>query len=215
MTCQQVREDVAVSLLRRAAYPSSADEHLRGCEECRREAADLERVARLLPYAAPVLSAGPRPDDRGLRELLAAASGQRRRRRTLGLAVGVAAAVVLVGAVAPAGYRAVAGDPTVPVVVAGVDAASGVSGSVTLDPAGDAGNGTLLGVSVQGVPAGTRCRLVVRSASGAEEVAATWTASYAGEATLTARSGVAATDIASVELTDATDGQPLLTLTAG
>lgn len=210
MTCQEVREEVAVSVLRGDPVTEEVTQHLSSCPACAAEAEELQAMRPLLETAVPV-GVEARPDELALQRLLSAAhreSQTRRRRQWLAAAVAVVAALVLAVGTGVVVHQHAVGAFT-PVTAAGMSTSTGVSGSVHLTASGA---GSDLGVSVKGVAPGTRCSLVVIDASGQRHVAAWWRASYVGTATVTAHSDVAAKDVASIELTNSRTGQTLLAM---
>lgn len=165
-------------------------DHLPGCPSCR---AALQRVAGLPGLLARVPSEAaasglPRPEQRLLDRVLVAAShetAQRRRRRRV-LAVAAAAALVLGGAGALAvAQRDVPWDRST--TLAGAQGA--VQARVELQPSAA---GTELTLELSGVAPGQECRLVAVGADGTRDVAATWQASYTGQATIRGHTAVEA-----------------------
>jgi hypothetical protein len=75
--------------------------------------------------------------------------------------------------------------------------ATGAAASFTLRPAEW---GTAVRVRLSGVPAGTRCRLLVRGRNGRREIAGTWRATYEGTARVTAATAIPARDVAALEV---------------
>jgi RNA polymerase sigma-70 factor (ECF subfamily) len=97
------------------------------------------------------------------------------------------------------------------VTLAGTDARTAVHLEVRLRPTG---HGTELGARIRGVPPGERCRLVAVDRAGRSEVAATWTATYAGTAEVTGSTAVPAADLDAVRVV-ADDGTVLAVATSG
>jgi anti-sigma factor RsiW len=179
--CEQVRIDLGGYVLGalEPAERRAVDEHLAHCPDCRNELAELAEMPALLgrlteAEAADGLAVDPSPAL--LDGLLARVSAerQRTRRRTLVsvAAVGIAAVLgsgIVTGAVVGGGGAAV----TTAV------AAQGVTASADLH---SAAHGTAIDMSISGVPAGERCRLVVVDASGRQQVVSEWEVDYAGTA---------------------------------
>jgi hypothetical protein len=92
------------------------------------------------------------------------------------------------------------------VVVEAVDATSHVHATVSYVPAG---SGTNLWLSLDGVAAGEHCELIAVGASGRREVAATWEASYEGEAKVPGMTAIAASALTGFEVAT-TDGRHLV-----
>jgi hypothetical protein len=102
------------------------------------------------------------------------------------------------------------GDGSDVVTLAGTDAGTAVHLEVRLRPTA---HGTELAARVHGVPPGERCRLLAVDRSGRTEVAATWTATYAGTADVTGSTAVRADDLDAVRVV-ADDGTVLAVATA-
>jgi hypothetical protein len=94
-------------------------------------------------------------------------------------------------------------------VVSTVDPATGVHAKVTLVPTP---TGTELALALSGVVPGEHCRLVAIDHAGTREVAATWVASYEGQANITGATSLTRADIASLEVVRL-DGRPLARIT--
>jgi anti-sigma factor RsiW len=183
--CAQVREELGVYVVGaiEPADRARVDRHLASCALCRNELAGLAGLPGMLRKitADEALRAwmddaagpppAPPPD-----ALLARARRIRMRRR---LAATVAAAVLL-GLAGAGGLRAFAAQPTSPASLA-IPWTAMINGS---SPATGAWAevryaarpwGTELEVQVTGIPAGTRCQLVVTGPGGREVVAGGWT----------------------------------------
>lgn len=182
--------------------------HLAGCPSCRREWERLRHTAARLGGLVPENSVdGPPPGELPLRRALRRIRDQgvrdRRRRRitaataaavVIGLALGSGA--VLARSTAPDAGAAVAADPsTGSVVLAG----TGVAGTVLSATVTPAAGWVRLSVTVRGVPAGERCRLIVLSRAGGRELAGSWVAADTGGARRTSLDGSAAVAPADVE----------------
>jgi hypothetical protein len=178
--------------------------HLAACPACRDELAELAGLPGLLSRIdpddvagrAPAAARAPAPGlaDRLVERLRAA---RRARRRRVGAFAAGALAVALVGiAIA----LATTDDSTAPAGRPAVTAATGPGGvraTMALQPAAW---GTAVRVSLRGVPAGTRCRLVAVSRGGRREVAGTWRADYEGHADVTTATAIQQSDLASLDV---------------
>jgi hypothetical protein len=124
----------------------------------------------------------------------------RRSRRWL---VGAAAAVVaaVVGVVA-----SLAGSPSAPAFRA-ANYATGVHGQARLHATA---SGTRINLTVTGLPADERCRLVAVSRRGSD-VAATWSASYDGSARIIVTSAIHEDQLTAL-LVESASHRPLLTI---
>ncbi len=165
-----------------AAQSRAVEEHLAGCPACRREWEELRGMVHLLDDVPPeAFLEGPPDGDlmlqRTLRQVRSEA-GSRGRRRGFALvaAAAVAVAAVLGGGVligrttAPPAVTA-APAPAADAVTLSGGGAPGVSMTATLTPAT---GWVRLTASVQGVPAGERCLLVVVARDGTRHIAGGW-----------------------------------------
>lgn len=213
MNCQEVRENAAAALMTGEQNQSSVADHLDTCDNCRREIDELLSVVDLLALAPPPATTR-QPDDLLLHRMLVQVAGERRRRRMV-IGIAVAASVALILAVPAA--LSVFSDGTRPPATADVatlsaqaaDAQTGVRGTAQLQ---SSAVGSDLVVSVRGVEAGTRCRLLVVNRDGERSVVDTWTASYEGRATVTTTTTLSMSQVSHVELVDAVDAGLLLRL---
>jgi hypothetical protein len=215
--CAQAREDAALALLAGRPPDDRTRRHLAGCPDCAREA---DRLAPLPDLLDLVRDPALRPvDDQPPAELLERLLGQvRRRRRTRRLALGAAAAALLLPAGlagwhelgesrAPDATRAVAAGAD-PVVVRRVaDPATGAWMTVELRAAA---RGSDLTVSVGGLPAGVRCRLLALTRTGSADVAGSWTASAADTWTVHGSVAARSQDLTAVQIVDESTGRVLL-----
>jgi len=162
------------------AQSRAVEQHLAGCAACRREWEELRGMVDLLDDVPPEAFLDGPPDaelllQRTVRRVRGEARAQRRRRR----AVLVAAAAVALGAVLGGGVLigrttappAVTAAPAPDAVVLSGDGAPGVSMTTTLTPAA---GWVRLTTTVQGIPAGERCRIVVEARDGSRHVAGGW-----------------------------------------
>jgi anti-sigma factor RsiW len=169
------------------AQSRAVEEHLAGCPACRREWEELRGMVDLLDDVPPEAFLDGPPDAelvlrRTLRQVRAEAAAQRRRRRLqLVGAAAAALAVVLGGGVligretAPPPAATAAKAPGAVVLSGGGE--PGVSMTTTLTPAA---GWVRLSTSVQGIPAGERCRIVVVARDGTREIAGSWLVSPSG-----------------------------------
>ncbi len=177
--CREWRESLGAYVLGQLPEHErpALDAHLEGCAECRAELAELEPVARAMPFADPEHVAAPAPLPAGLGERVAAAvageqrSARKRRRLQFGLGFATAAAAAAIAAVLLISGGGTAG------TTAGerhVDFASlppGMEIAATLEPRAF---GTEIRMAVEGVPSGTLCRVVLRGADGSRKPAGTF-----------------------------------------
>jgi hypothetical protein len=211
VTCEEVLGSAAVALLTGDPVEADVASHLDVCESCEAELARLASLpgvlARLDPRDLQVLdtaeAAGPALLDR----LLASASRDRRRRRRAGMLAVAAAAVLLV--VVPLGAWGVTrlGQPgqssaaPAPAQISrtATDASTGISGKVQVWASA---LGSVLDVSISGVPSGTRCTIVVVTKNGTSQTAASWQATYTGTAQVRVSVAAPVSSIARIDIVD-------------
>src|SRR5215470_16819664 len=161
---------------------ASVRRHLRGCQACRSEYEDLLPVRDWLIYLSTAGRPAPRARLGGPVLRLVEPLQSRMGRRWLAAAVAAATAVAAVvfgvvgsvgGSPAATGFRA--GGP-----------AAGVHGQARLHATA---TGTRINLTVTGLAADERCRLVAVSGRGTD-VAATWNASYDGSARIVGTSAI-------------------------
>ncbi|MCU1665707.1 MAG: anti-sigma factor [Pseudonocardia sp.] len=167
----------------------AVEEHLAVCPACRREWEELREMTDLLGEVPPeVFLEGPPDGDlvlqRTLRQIRSE-TGARRRRSRLGLA---AAAVIGVGVVLGGGIAV--GRTAAPDVVVAAPApapadarvltGTGPDGVVMTARLTPATGWVRLSATVQGIPAGERCRIIVVSRDGSRTVAGSWLVPQAG-----------------------------------
>lgn len=193
--------------------------HVQGCATCSATLAELAPVPGLLNRVDTAdLDRTPPPPELLERVLAVVRADEatsrrrsaRRRTRWVTVALGGAAAAALIVVVAVV-WTTVSGEdsrPSVPVAVS-ADPGATVSASVTMNPTD---TGTQLTMALSGVESGQHCQLVAVGRDGTREVAATWVATYDGEAHVTGTTGLALDQIASLEVTTP-DGTTLATLT--
>jgi predicted anti-sigma-YlaC factor YlaD len=179
--------------------------HLAACEVCRDELAGLAAMPGLLSRVRleDVLEPDPSPSPAATGRLLARVRAARRtRRRRLGATVGAfaaAAAAVIAIVLATSGGDAAAPGTSGPAISA-TSPGTGVSASFGMRPAAW---GTAVRVHLRGVPANTRCKLVVYGQAGRHEVAGTWRATYEGTADVQAATAIPRSRLTAFEVTTA------------
>lgn len=162
------------------AERSSFERHVRGCAECRREMVRLAPLpgllgqVRLSDLELPFDDPAPDPDLRPLPPAPepgpAPAAGRRRRWPVL-VGAGVLAVVVALGVLL---VPRLTGDDAV--TWHATDAASGVVASADL--VGKSW-GTELWMSIENMPKGTRCKLIVHDRAGRTEIGGWWGTDHA------------------------------------
>ena len=165
--------------------------HLDGCDECRRE------LAEMVPLPA-LLARIPTGDVEQL-----AAPPHRRLGRT-GVALAVALLIFLGVGVNLA--RHAVDTPSTAATASGWDPASGVRMAAQIAAAPP---GAHVEMRLSGVPSSERCSLEARAKDGRIEVVARWRATYAGAASVDATSSIAARDLSELSVVTE-DGKRLL-----
>jgi anti-sigma factor RsiW len=183
--------------------------HFATCPDCRDDLAGLAPLPGLLariPRDGLIADAASHSANAEL--LLAQITRVRRRRRRVAVGLVAAWAAVAVGIF---GAQQVPQSTVGPhsVVVAATNPSSHVSGRATLLATS---TGTSVVVGITGVPAETRCQLIVHGVDGRREIAATWRANYEGTATVTGESALTPGQIRDLVVAD-DGGRPLLVLT--
>jgi anti-sigma factor RsiW len=216
MSCQQVREDMAVMLLTGVA-DQQVDEHLAQCPGCRQEHDDLRAVVDLMVYAPAPEPAVVPVGDIALQRLLGAAARERRRRRRLTVLSAVAAVVLLL--IVPFGVLAahLGQSSGVPPAVAvahptqfhATNQQTGVTALAALTPSAA---GTDIDLSVTGVAPMTTCSLVAVQRAGPSRVLLTWQATYRGSAQVRTGVAVPMAQISRLELVDVANGHLLVSV---
>jgi hypothetical protein len=178
--------------------------HLPGCPACRAELARLRPLPGLLARIPDDMLAGGRlpgavgPAVRVRRPPV-------RRRWRAGAAVCAAAAMGVAGGwwLAPSG----GGQPPVTLVLSAANPATHVSATAALTATSW---GTSIELRLRGLPLNVECHLIVRSSTGAVEVAGIWDAWQAGPVVIPASAGWLPADIASMQV--ATADKTLVTM---
>jgi hypothetical protein len=198
MTCSAFQDDLAAYALGTLGGDdrTQVDAHLLSCADCQ---AQLEDFAILVPLlerttADDVISAsGPVPDL--LPRTLAVLRARRRRRIWLSAA---AAVVLVTGAVGTTVAVTRPDTPPSRIVVQAQDATTHVSAKVSYLPSA---GGTNLWLVLSGVASGEHCQLVAVGDGGKREVAATWQATYHGEAKVQGMTAFTVTSLRGFEIT--------------
>jgi hypothetical protein len=227
-TCRQVELSLGVLVLG-ALDPAErlrVEEHVAVCARCRDLLAELAPLPGLLNRLEPAQAeAGlPRPPDRLLDVAMQATADGREsdrdagRRRWLAAAVAAAALVLAAGA-----FLATRGQVEPPVAAPTATSSGPRTGVVLWDGASTDGviqasvvltpqeSGSRLSMTLSGVSSGQRCDLVIESADGRREVAATWQATYEGAANVTGSTSVPSQRISRMLVTTP-EGDTLLQL---
>lgn len=180
------------------AERASIEAHLAGCQDCRRELAQLNETVGLLARVPlrEVERAGLVATDQSE----GARSQQIRRTRIwrTGMAAAVVAAVaaaVVALAWPGRGHHPPSGRASL--TASGSDRASHVSAKVTLQRRA---SGTAATLILEGVRPHLRCRMFVLARNGKRELAATYRTDDDGTANVTTESGIPITAIASVDV---------------
>ncbi|WP_405868567.1 zf-HC2 domain-containing protein [Streptomyces sp. NBC_00005] len=197
----------------------AVDEHVAACDRCREELDGLREMEAALGEVPPeaFLDGPPEGGDlllqRTIRQVRNERDGVERRRRTALVAVAAVAAAavlgggVLIGRQAGGGTNQVADPPATTVTApatppAGTRVASGTSAStgsrmtVRVTPAA---SWVRVNASVNGIPVGEHCRLIVESKDGKREVAGSWVVADEDKgANLDGSAAIASDDVAKV-----------------
>lgn len=214
MTCPHTI-DIAAYLLD-ALEPGEAQllrDHVPDCAECRPEYEDLRGMPSLLARldmsdVDEIVAPAELPANL-YEQLLARAEGRRdhrTRRRVLGLATALAAAGV--GVVAGIALPGNEYPPPVTSTVAATDPHTKVHATIVLT---QRTWGTQIRLRLSGVTWALQCRLVVTSADGKRDIAASWVASYRGSFDVTGTTAVPMTRIRHLDVVT-TDGRRLVSV---
>jgi hypothetical protein len=209
LDCRTAEESLGVLVLG-ALEPKDRDqveEHVRACASCSAQLAEFAPLPGLLKRIdSSVLDPTPAPVailDKALVHLRSpeALDPGAGRRRSGPRAIWLLAAAIAVVIAGLAGARSAQVFPfTAPssLVAAAADSTTGVSATVTLRPSP---SGTHVLLALTGVAPGAHCQLVAVGKDGQREVAATWVASYDGEAHVAGTTGLPTAQIASLDVT--------------
>ncbi len=209
--CRTAQESMGVLILG-AIDPIERDQietHVRTCVTCAAELAELAPLPGLLKRVDPsFLESTPAPAAilaRALEQVreqepvdLASMRRRRRPRATWLLATAAAVAVVIAGLAGAKSAHVFPFAAPASVVASAVNTATGVAATVTLHPSE---TGTQVLLTLSGVAPGAHCQLVAVGIDGQREVAATWVASYDGEAHVAGTTGLPTDQIASFDIT--------------
>ncbi len=184
MRCEQAELTLGALVLGalEPAERTAVQAHLAGCTRCRDTLSEFAELPGLLSRLSPQEAASglPAPSPDLLPRMVTAAravTAQRRHRRRRLLAVAAAAVVAVSGTAAGLGISG--SDPPARTVVSATDSTTRVHTTISF---AQVGVGTGLTITVSGVPPEEHCQLVVVATDGTREVAATWVATYAGDA---------------------------------
>jgi hypothetical protein len=183
--------------------------HVRTCGSCAAQLAELAPLPGLLKRVdASFLESTPAPAAilaRALEQIRAqepvdldVVRRSRRPRASWLLAAAAAAVVVIAGLAGAKSAQVFPFTAPASIVASAVNPTTGVSATVTLHPAE---TGTQVLLTLSGVAPGARCQLVAVGKDGQREVAATWVASYDGEAHVAGTTGLPTDQIASFDIT--------------
>ena len=200
MTCTRTRDVGSLVLdLLDPAEAAQLEEHVRTCPECSEAVADLRPVVALMDRAdAPA----PAPDELAFRRFQAAARPQRRPRRAVLLALVAAAVLAPITAVS---VVAVARHPAGTTIAAQQGPVRAQVALRSVD------SGMAMSLHLRGVEPGLRCQLVAIAVDGHREVAGTWLASYAGEASVDGTVSLRRSQIARLAV-ETLDGRTLVAM---
>jgi anti-sigma-K factor RskA len=187
-------------------------QHVQECPVCTTAVQELEGLPRLLavvptPAETPVAPAPSELAFERFRRSATAVAAPPKRKGRWRWTVASAAAALVIGAAVATGV-AVTSTVAAPESVEAVH--NGVHVVATYLPAS---TGTDVTVALDGVPMGQQCELVAVSRSGREEVAGSWTVTYAGTYHWSGWVGMHDDDVATWEVRTA-DGQPLVSVPA-
>ena len=193
------------------AEQTMLDEHLPTCPVCQATLASvadlpglLERVRTSGLWEDPLAA-----DEQMFDRLLHAALAERRRRRHRIVAAAAAVTIIISGTAIGVAVAAHDGSAPRGRVVAASQGA--VHARVWLHPAA---SGTRVTLQLSGVASEQRCRLVAVDDAGHREVAATWVATYEGQASITGSTEIPARRLTHL-VVETTDNQQLVDLPVG
>jgi Putative zinc-finger len=204
-----------------AAERALVESHLTACPACRAELTRLEPLPKLLAQlpvdlleAEPALCGPPgRPQAARITQSGAIRAGMARAAagRWRAVACGAAAAVAGIAAglwLAPQGaIRPATSAPSAAITLSAANPVTHVRVRATLT---GTSWGTSIRLLVRGLPQNHLCRLIVRSRSGATEVAGDWDAWRSGPVYVPASAGLRLADISSLQV--AIPGKSLVTI---
>jgi hypothetical protein len=206
MTCQMMMSlGVYVLDAADAGERERMEAHLAGCRACRGELERLSPLPRLLASVPDDMLASRRPPGPARQPAGVGLRGMSRWPWRATAAVCVAAAAGIGGGLLLAPTPP--GLPPATVTLTASNVATHVSATAALTAMSW---GTSIQLRLRGLPLNVQCRLVVRSRSGAAEVAGVWDAWQAGPITVPASAGWLPADIASLQIAAA--GKTLVTI---
>ncbi len=184
--------------------------HLVSCPSCNQSLAELQAARQLLDNMPPEFFLDGAPEDgdvvaeRAIRQIRSEQSiGRNRRRRLIGAAATVGAILLLGVGVLGGRQLTPVTAPTLTVattapatrLASGTDPQTGARLTVSVIPAA---GWVRIAATVEAMPAGERCRLVVVGADGEREIAGSWLVSARAEPGESSLSGFALVDPADV-----------------
>ena len=203
---------------------STMARHISGCRYCQAQLLEMAPLSGLLrhtsfegpppatasaalPGATPALPANTGP---AARNRAGAGTGGRRglRRDLIACALAVAAAATAIGLYVGTSTPSAAPFPMA-VTVSATNLSTHVAASATLTPEA---TGTVVRLTLTGLPPDTTCHLVVHASDGDSETAASWASGYSPTDTVPASTAVSRTDITSLDVVNSS-GQLLVALT--
>jgi hypothetical protein len=198
MTCQMLMSlGVYVLGAADAEERERVEAHLRGCPACRAELARLRPLPGLLARVPDdMLAGGRQPGAVGPAARVRRPPARRRWRAGAAVCAAAAAGVAAGWWLAPSG----AGQPPATVMLSAANPATHVSATAALTATSW---GTSIQLRLRGLPLNVECHLIVRSSTGAAEVAGIWDAWQAGPVTIPASAGWLPSDIASLQVATA------------
>ena len=190
---------------------SAMSRHISACQDCRAELLAMAPLPGLLRHTrfeepSPTTSpASPAPESvlpastgPAARDRAAAEAGGRRgvRKVLIASVLAVAAAGTAIGVYVGTATPSVVPRPT-SVTLSATNPSTRVSVSATLTPEA---TGTMVRLTLTGLPPGTTCHLVVHARDGDSETAASWASGYSTADTVPASTAVNQPDIASLDI---------------
>ena len=190
------------------AERASVSEHLSACPACRASLASVSGLPALLEgvRASGLWEDPPDADERMFDRLLQAALTERRRRRHRFVAAAAAVTIIISGTAI--GIAVAAHDGSAPRGRVVAASQGPVHARVWLHPAA---SGTRVTLELSGVASEQRCRLVAVDDAGHREMAATWVATYEGQASITGSTEIPADRLTHL-VVETTDNRQLVDL---
>ncbi|CAM3897470.1 anti-sigma factor [Kibdelosporangium persicum] len=208
---------------------AEVEQHIAGCEDCRREADTLREMREFLGEVPPEALLEGYPEDadlvlqRTLRRMRAESTAVRRRSRFLTVAAAVVAGAVLAGGGVLVGQSTSDTEPsatpttaaTQPPGVRFASATDGTTGARIVARITPASGWVRVNAAVSGIPAGEQCRLIIVSKDGRHESAGSWVVpdkEKADGTTLDGSALIPAADVAGV-IVETTTGKQYVSAT--